>query len=161
MDAPENTIEAFEESYALGYRWMETDVHLSADGVLVSFHDPVDHAALSAHLASAGVHLISLRDGLDGVLVPSKLGGALASARPVVFVGPDQAAASAVIRDHQLGWAGALGDIAGLVAALERLADDADACRSAGKRARAVYETAYRRDDALERFSVVLDEACR
>ena len=40
LDAPENTIEAFEESYALGYRWMETDVHLSADGVLVSFHDP-------------------------------------------------------------------------------------------------------------------------
>lgn len=40
LDAPENTIEAFDESYALGYRWMETDVHLSADGVLVSFHDP-------------------------------------------------------------------------------------------------------------------------
>ncbi len=39
LDAPENTIEAFDESYALGYRWMETDVHLSADGVLVSFHD--------------------------------------------------------------------------------------------------------------------------
>lgn len=40
LDAPENTIEAFDESYALGYRWMETDVHLSADGVIVSFHDP-------------------------------------------------------------------------------------------------------------------------
>ena len=38
--APENTLAAFEHSRSLGYRYLETDVHLSRDGTIVAFHDP-------------------------------------------------------------------------------------------------------------------------
>ena len=65
---PENTMEAFSRSVAMGYRWIETDLHVTADGVVVCHHDPTLERTTSgrgevAHLswgevreADAGYH---------------------------------------------------------------------------------------------------------
>ena len=40
-DWPENSLEAFEQAVAIGFDYVETDAHVTSDGVVIAFHD--DH----------------------------------------------------------------------------------------------------------------------
>lgn len=50
---PENTMVAFDGAVGLGFEWLETDLHVTADGVLVCVHDPtLDRTTDSTGLVS-------------------------------------------------------------------------------------------------------------
>src|SRR4051794_15562635 len=48
-EAAENTMPAFEHAVRLGYRYIETDVHVTSDGVLLAFHDDVLDRVTDGH----------------------------------------------------------------------------------------------------------------
>ena len=58
---------------------------------------------LTEVLASADVHLACMRNELCGLVVPSKVYGVIAAARPCVFLGPEDSEAARLIRDLNCG----------------------------------------------------------
>jgi glycerophosphoryl diester phosphodiesterase len=68
LDAPENTLLAFAKALAVGVTHIETDVHVSADGVAMISHDPdlrrlTGRRATVAHLTAAELRRIDLGSG--------------------------------------------------------------------------------------------------
>lgn len=77
---PENTWRAFEHAVKLGYAYLETDAHATADGVLVAFHDRTldrvtDRTGAIAQLPSSAVAAARI-GGTDPIPVLADLLGA-------------------------------------------------------------------------------------
>lgn len=67
-DWPENSMEAFSQAVDLGYRYVETDAHVTSDGVVIAFHDDhldrvTDRTGLIAELPWSEVSLARI-DGI-------------------------------------------------------------------------------------------------
>lgn len=112
---------------------------------------------LEQSLALGDVHLVSLRPGMAGVAVPSKLYGIMAAGRPAVFVGPEDSETADAIRRAQCGKVIAPDDAAGLVAALRELADDPAGRERLGQRGRTAFEQWYSPSVCCEQWRALLD----
>jgi glycerophosphoryl diester phosphodiesterase len=62
----ENTLPAFRRAVAEGYRYLETDVHVTVDGVLVAFHDAVLDRVTDARGPVASLTYREVRRALIG-----------------------------------------------------------------------------------------------
>jgi putative colanic acid biosynthesis glycosyltransferase WcaI len=88
--------------------------------------------------ASADAFLVSLKPGLEGYIVPSKLYGILASGRPFVAAVDPSCEAATIAREYKCGTVAVPGDVDALVAAIATLYDDPAAARAMGENARRV-----------------------
>ena len=66
LEGLENTVAAFEHAVALGYDYLETDVHLTRDGVLLAFHDSVLDRVTDRSGAIAELTLAQVREASVG-----------------------------------------------------------------------------------------------
>jgi hypothetical protein len=104
---------------------------LRAAGIPVASGHPVPLEELPALLAAADAHLITLRPGFSGLVLPSKLYACLDSRRPIVFIGPESSDVNLLCSRVERAVYEHIepGDTAGFAAALERLAQHTSSIR--------------------------------
>jgi glycosyltransferase involved in cell wall biosynthesis len=140
-----------------GLRGVEAFVDRSGlQNVLFLPYQP--RARLADLLGAADVHLASMRPGLEGLIVPSKLFGIMAAARPVVFIGPSDSEIAMVLDAERCGVTVAQGDVAGLATAIRSLVDEPRKARSMGERGRRALEADCSRQIRCEAWLGLLEQ---
>ena len=111
------------------------------------------------HVMMAGnVHIVTIKRGLEGAVVPSKLYSILAAGRPVLAVAPDSSDAARIVTESGSGLAADPDDPAAVAKAICELRSDPARLCEMGRRAR---ETAkkYARVNELQLFAGIIEKA--
>ena len=114
-----------------------------------------------AHVMMAGdLHIVTVKRGLEGVVVPSKLYSTLAAGRPILVVAPPESDAARIVVESGCGVAADPDDPAAVATAIKELRAQPARLAEMGRRAR---ETAakYARVDELQRFVAIVEDAAR
>lgn len=108
-------------------------------------------------MMAGDVHIITIRRGLEGVVVPSKLYSTLAAGRPVLAVAAATSDVARIATQSGCGLAADPEDAEAVAAAILRLRDDPARVAEMGARAR---EAAfmYARVTELERFAEIVEQ---
>lgn len=108
-----------------------------------SFHPYQPRENLALSLSAASVHLISLMPEQEGLIVPSKYYGIMASGRPVIFIGDQDGELAREIQREGVGSVVSIGDSARLVEIVRTMQTDPGKSEALGIRARQIAEQKY------------------
>ena len=107
-------------------------------------------------MVAGDVHIVTVKRGLEGVVVPSKLYSILAAGRPVLVVAPPESDAARIVVESGCGVAADPDDPAAVAAAIRELRAQPERLAAMARGAR---ETAakYARVNELERFVAIIE----
>ena len=109
-------------------------------------------------LAAGDLHVVTVRRGLEGVVVPSKLYSILAAGRPVLAVAPEESDAARIVRRSGCGVVADPDDPSAIAEAVRALAGDPKRVAHMARRARDIAKN-YDRVSQLNIFVRVIEEA--
>ncbi len=111
-------------------------------------------------LAAGDIHIVTVRRGLEGAVVPSKLYPILAAGRPVLAVAPEESDVARIVRRTGCGVAVDPDNPMALAEAVRALSRDPQRVVEMGRRAREIAPS-YDKVKQLEIFVQVIEEAAR
>jgi glycosyltransferase involved in cell wall biosynthesis len=111
-------------------------------------------------MAAGDLHVVTVKRGLEGVVVPSKVYTILAAGRPLLAVATDKTEVARFAARDGCGIAIDPDDPAAVAAAVRGVAGDSERLSSMSRRARELAQT-YGRVNQLETFVEAIEEACR
>lgn len=115
-----------------------TVAELALENVL--FLPPQPWDGLSESLSAGDLHLVTLRPGVEGTVVPSKLYGIFAAGRPTLYVGAVDSEGGRLLREHACGSVLPTASGESLAQVILEWAGDLERCVQAGQRARELAE---------------------
>jgi colanic acid biosynthesis glycosyl transferase WcaI len=126
----------------------------------VRFFPYTPKARLNESFATADLFVVSLKRGLAGYIVPSKLYGILAAGKPFVAAVEADCEVSQIAREHDCGLVVEPGDRDGMAGAIRRLYSST-ACREKFARNARAAGLVYDRPRAVEAYRDVFEEVLR
>jgi colanic acid biosynthesis glycosyl transferase WcaI len=111
-------------------------------------------------MMAGDLHVITVKRGLEGVVVPSKLYSTLAAGRPVLTVAPKSCDVSRIVEQAHCGFAANPDDPQSVASAILDATSDRARLIEMGSRASRIAPN-YARVNELARFVQVIDEAAR
>jgi glycosyltransferase involved in cell wall biosynthesis len=143
-----------------GPRRREVEEQVRSRGLRnVCFKPYVQRDRLCQSLKAGDLHLITLRDRMPGLLVPSKIYGILAAGRPTLYIGPDEGEISDIVEAGRCGARVAIGGAEAVAREILRYAEDENLRQEQGRRARELFEERYTKEQGLKAF-IRLIERC-
>jgi glycosyltransferase involved in cell wall biosynthesis len=118
----------------------------------IKFRPPVPLNRLSRLLAIGDIHLVTQKLGTQGLIVPSKIYGILAAARPTLFIGPENCEPAMILRKSQAGIVVKPKDIDAVTNALRHLLIDHQLRITMGKLAREYYESNFGKNRSISKI---------
>ena len=122
----------------------------------VSFVPFASKEGLNDRLASADIHIVSLREEWTGMVIPSKFFGALAVGRPILFCGSRNSSLAIWIRQYGLGWVLEPGNAAQVAAELRAILVDPAALEAMRERCFRVYHEHFSRSTIVAQWNTDL-----
>ena len=122
-------------------------------------YQPADQ--LGASLSLGDAHFVCVREGFDGLVVPSKAYGVFAAGRPMIYLGDPAGEISRLVTEHDLGISIVPGDADALADAIETLRADPARGVAQGQRARVLIEGELNRSEMIRRYFEALEVAAR
>ena len=119
-----------------------------------------DFKDLGESLAAADVHLVVMGDAMVGIVHPCKIYGAMAVARPILAIAPDNSHVAEIMKKQNIGFRLSHGDVAGVVKGILALAEmDEKQRKGLGENAARLVHDQFNQTILRNRFVEILEQA--
>ena len=139
-----------------GNRTDELKSAVTLEDINIHLADFADENKLRERLSSADIHLLSLREGWQGIVIPSKFFGSLAIGKPVLFAGPQNSAIARWIREFDVGMILNLENKEEITNLLLKYAEDNQQLQAQQERAFRVYHETFSKKYIMDHWDRLL-----
>jgi glycosyltransferase involved in cell wall biosynthesis len=123
----------------------------------VMFSAFVPASQLPETMGLADLGIVTLRDGFEGLIVPSKLLGYLSRGVPILYIGP-RSDVDVLVSQHDCGFSIRCGDSAAVSRAIIAAYQDRKRLQEMGEAGRVAYQQGLSRDHGLSRYESAVRE---